>query len=393
MWQSIQLNTLQSPGIKHIFDLAKHLEQTRKIYHLEIGQPYFSLPDFIKSAIYETAREDVFSYVPSRGDYHTCQVLCQWLNDRFPQQFSPDQNITFTTGVSEALVAVYAVLLKAGDKILVPTPAWPHYQQVAKLFNAEVIEVPLPAEQNFLLDIALLEKYWDPHCKLLIFNNPNNPTGACYSLDFQRELFAWAKRRNIIVIIDEIYDCYNYNNKFSSALNFPDLLDHTIYLNGFSKSLNLTGLRIGYIIATKELTDAINNVHYYLTLSPSSFGLRVVAKSISSIDLTTFLQQNLLEHKKRFDIVKQAFIDIPKLKLNAASGAFYFYITYPPSFGEANSLCEKLLYETGVALAPGYTFGDDFQHHLRLCYSTNLSDLEYALKQIKVFFGNYTSRS
>ncbi|CAN5394511.1 aminotransferase class I/II-fold pyridoxal phosphate-dependent enzyme [soil metagenome] len=380
---------LKPSGIRQLFEQAKSLEQSRKIYHLEIGQPYFNPPLFVQEAVSDAVAEGAFRYVENRGDLDTRMALCDWLNSRFPQQLNASENVVFTVGGSEALVAVYAALLNSGDQVLVPTPAWSHYQEAVKLFNAEAIEVPLTEENGFLLNIDTLEKHWHPRCKILILNNPNNPTGVCYSVEFQKELIAWAKRRNLTVLIDEIYDYYNYSNEFASALNIPDLLlDNVIYINGFSKSLGITGLRVGYVLASKLMCNEINKIHQYLTVCASSLSLRVVAKTLRSTQLKGFFEQNLAEHKQRFLMVKESFASMPALKLSKANGAFYYFISFPQSVGDSNAVCQRLLLEKGVALTPGDVFGEGYSHHLRLCYSAELKDLTEALKHIKDFFTN-----
>lgn len=378
--------SLKPSGIRQLFEQAKSLEQTRKIYHLEIGQPYFNPPSFIQEAATAAIAEGAFRYVENRGDLDTRVALCNGLNQRFPQQLLPQENVVFTVGGSEALVTVYAALLNAGDQVLVPTPAWSHYQETAKLFNATAIEVPLSEENGFILSVELLEKYWAPRCKLLILNNPNNPTGVCYGIDFQKELFAWAKKRQITVLVDEIYDSYDYANEFASALNISDLFDNVIYINGFSKSIGITGLRVGYVLAAKAICDAINKVHQYLTVCASALSLRVVAKTLRSPRLDDFLTQNVAEHKQRYLMVKDACATVPTLQLSKATGAFYYFISFPEQLGDSHTICQRLLLEKGVALTPGSVFGEDYNHHLRLCYSAELADLTAALQHIKDFF-------
>lgn len=381
---------LKPSGIRAINSQAKTLEKTRKVFHLELGQPYFDPSNFIKPAI-ETALSEglnnkLFAYIPNKGDDASRATLSQWLTAHYPNDIDPDNEVIFTTGCSEALVAIYGALLDNHSEVLVPTPAWPHYLEAAKLFQAKAVPVPLCSQNGFQLTLDQLDATYTEKTKLLVINNPNNPTGVCYSLDFQTELLAWARQKNIVVLFDEIYSTYSYDDTFTSVLNHPGLLDdNAIYMNGFSKSLGVPGLRVGYLLAKKPLCDEINKIHQYLTVSTSSLSLKIVANAIKLPELNNYLSQQCCDHQQRNQLVHEA-LQQSSLKLSKAAGAFYFFIEYPEEFGPSKEVCSKILQTHGVALCPGDIFGDEFKHHFRLCFSTSQEDLMEALGHIKNFF-------
>lgn len=382
-----RVNQLVSSGIRVIFNKAKALEQEgKKVYHFEIGRPDFSPPKLVQESLVEAVKEQNFFYQPNRGTLKARQIVCQELSQQYSLTIDPE-DMVFTCGASEAVANCILGLIEEGDEVIIPTPAWPHYSQLVKFAGGQVKEVTTKSDNGYVLKVEDVQNQISKKTKLLVINNPSNPTGALLSEEIVCELVELAKQNDFIIIFDEIYDNYfNTQSSFPSILKNIQNFDNIIYLNGFSKNLSMTGLRLGYFISNKELTNQLNKVHQYFTVCANSLSMRAIEKSWGQTEVISFLQEKKQEYKERLALAKSVLGKVKGLKIGNPQGAMYIFVEYPESFGDDVRLCSQVLEECGVALVPGSVFGESYTHHFRLAYTCSLSDLKEGLEKLSHFF-------
>jgi aspartate/methionine/tyrosine aminotransferase len=377
---------LESSGIRKIFDMAKDRDKFTKIAHFEIGRPHFSPPKFVKDAILAAVDQDDFHYTPSRGTSELRSAICNELRLSRSLDYCATHETIVTVGASEGVAMTFASLLSPGDEVIVPTPAWPHYKNLAKFFEAKFIEVPTNASNDYRIDVSEVKKAITSKTKLLVLNNPSNPTGSVHPKKTLEGVLQLAQEHSFFVLADEIYDHFAEQQDYCSFPSLHGAKEVTIYINGFSKAFGMTGLRIGYLCAPKDLISQLTKVHQYLTVCSSSLSQRAALEALTNSESKTFLSEIRSEYKSRLDKCRSLLRRCDKLKLGNPTGAMYFFIEYPAVYGASHDVCMKLVEKHDVAVVPGVVFGDSFDHHFRLAYTPERAELEIGIEKILDFF-------
>lgn len=332
------------------------------VFDLSTGEPEFPMPGHISEAISDSLKLGKTRYTAVAGILELRVALGKELERKTGQVFDPESEILVTNGGKQGLFAACACLLEEGDEALVPIPYWVSYPQMVKLAGATPVFV-MPGE-NLKISPAVLRGMITPRTKLLILNSPSNPSGAVYSMEELRALGAVVRGTDVIVLWDAVYDEVYFNG--SSAPEWlvanPDLVDQTVYVNSFSKTFAMTGLRVGYVAARGELVGAFlrhQNQSTSNVCSPAQYGaLAALAGS------REFIQDWAGSYRRRAGMFVESLIRVPGVGVPCRpEGAFYVLadvlgvIEARGGFRTAEDFAAALIEQTGVAVVPGDAFG------------------------------------
>lgn len=346
---------------------------------LTLGQPDFQVPEKIKKAMIKAIEDGKTTYTANAGIDELREEISKFLNGSFNIDFKRD-DIIITVGGSEGLYASMTAILNPGDKVLIPSIAYPAYENISKILGCEVINYDL--NKDFSVNIESLKEGIKKGGKLIILSYPSNPTGALLSKKGRDELVSIIKENDILVLTDEIYSSLCFEDEYYSVAQCKEIKDKLIYVSGFSKMFSMTGLRIGYVACSKIIYDQIIKVHQYnssCATSISQFGALEGLKSCMN-DV-----ENMKESfKERMGFTYKRLIDMG-LDVEKPKGAFYIYPNISKFGLKSEEFCHSLLREAKVACVPGCAFGKGGEGYIRISYCYSKDKLKIALDNLESF--------
>jgi aminotransferase len=373
---SNNVTNIEISGIRKFYN--KIIEVPEAI-SLTLGQPDFNVPENIKNAMIRAIVENKTTYTSNAGIIELREKISQFLND-YGISFEADE-ICLTIGGSEGLLSVFTTFINKGDKVMIPTPAYPAYESCIKLLGGQVVEYNL--NDDFSINFQELEEKLDlVEPKLIIVSYPSNPTGAVLTKEDRDKLYELLISRETIIITDEIYSSLCFDENYYSISQFPSLKSKTILVSGFSKMFSMTGLRLGYVCANKVFMDQIMKVHQYnVSCAPS------IVQWGAYEGLKTCLED--VEHmKNEFNRRKKYVYDrLVAMGMDTANpkGAFYIFPSISKYKISSDEFCERLLKEGKLAVVPGSAFGTGGEGYIRISYSYSMEVLEEALNRLEKF--------
>ena len=387
MQYSKKILTLEESNTLAISALAQSLKKEGKeIINLSTGEPDFDTPQAIKDTAIKAINDGFSKYTAVSGIAELKSAISDKLLRDNSLSYSPNE-IIVSNGAKHSLFNAFGAILDAGDEVIIPSPYWVSYPEIAKYNQAIPIFLPTTQENHFKITPEQLRSALTPRTKLLILNSPSNPTGSLYSKEELIALGEVLKGSNVWVISDEIYEKLTYSESFTSLASLSqDLLQRTITINGLSKSTAMTGWRMGYLAnKDKTLIKAIDNLQGNSTSNINSF---TQMASITALSPSIESQINAMKEKfrERRDFAFAQCSNIPSLSLNLPDGAFYLFINIQKEQrfgGDSMKFCKALLEEQGVALVPGVAFGVD--GFVRMSFATSLEILKRGFEKITQF--------
>ncbi len=366
-------------GIRRFFDIAATMED---VISLGIGEPDFDTPEPIIRAGIESLERGETHYTSNSGLIELRRAIAEQMDKLYGQTYNPASEILVTVGVSEALYLAMAALLDAGDEIIFPEPSFVSYAPSAQLVSAVPVTVPTRAENGFQLLPADIEEAVTERTKALFIASPNNPTGTVMSRECLNEIAAVAKKHNLVVISDEIYDRLVYGVEHTCFASLPGMYQRTVVLGGFSKAYAMTGWRIGYVVGPAELVSEMRKVHQYLIMSAPTPSQWAALKALEIGE--PFIQEMHAEYDRRRRLIVGGLNDIG-LACVEPHGAFYAFPSIEITGLDDNAFAEQLLQEEHVAVVPGRAFGASGAGFVRMSYATAYEKIEQALEKIARF--------
>jgi len=363
------------------------------VISLSVGEPDFNTPNNVKDAAKKALDENYTRYSPVPGYPELRQAIVNKLKNENGLDYEPSQ-IVVSTGAKQSLSNVILTLINPGDEVIIPTPYWVSYSEMVVLAEGKSVFIDTDIDSDFKITPEQLEAAITPKTKLFMFSSPCNPTGSVYSKD---ELAALAKvfekHPNIFILSDEIYEHINFIDKHESIAQFEAIRDRVIIVNGFSKAFAMTGWRLGYIAANKEIAAANDKLQGQTTSGTCSIAQRagIIAYSDGLESVNEMKEAFLRRRQLVYDLLN----DIPGVKTNLPEGAFYFFPEISSFFGKKNAhgnvikdssdLALYLLNEGHVATVGGDSFGNN--NYIRLSYAASDDALKEALRRIKEALG------
>lgn len=382
------MKNLPSSGIRLVFDQAQALEKCgHEISHLEIGRPDWPPPPSLNQQTVQAISDGFIHYIANRGIPELRAAISEDTALRTGVRYDPDTELIVTTGASEGLAMCALAFLDPGDEMIIPEPAWPHYKATAALANARAVTIPLDHATGFELDPGRIRDAITAKTKIVVINNPNNPTGAVYSRDSLKEIVALAEKHGFFILADEVYQDYVYpGHDFHSLATLCNGSDRLILLNSLSKSYAMTGYRVGYIAAAPEISDTLNKIHQYLTVCGTAFAQKGAAALFSDPARQTYLSKIKGAFAARLAPWLEAFQGAPHFQFSPPKGAFYIFPKIDFNAMSGMEFCTYALNEAHVAMVPGSVFGEDFSQYARISYGLDVPTQEKAVKRLLELF-------
>lgn len=357
------------------------------VINLSFGEPDFKTPQYIKDAAIEAMEKDFTYYTPVSGYPELRKAIAEKLKRENNLDFNFDQ-IVVSTGAKQALANALMVMLNSGDEVIIPTPYWVSYSEMVKLAEGESVYINATAAHDFKITAEELEAAITPKTKLFMFSSPCNPTGSVYNKEELASLAkVFEKYPNIYIISDEIYEHINFVGGHESIAQFSSIKDRVIVINGFSKAFAMTGWRIGYLAASKEIADAADKLQGQITSGTCSITQRAgIAACNGGLESVNEMRDAFL---KRRGIVYDLLSQIEGLEVNLPDGAFYFFPNVASFFGKsvngqqintAEELSLYLLNDAHVSTVTGEAFGNE--ECIRISYAASEDELREACKRI-----------
>lgn len=362
---------------------ARALEATgRTVIHLEIGEPDFDTPRFIRQAAAEALEEGWTHYGPSAGLPEFRRTIADvWRAERdIPCDF---ENVVVTPGAKPIMFFVMMALLEEGDEVLYPNPGFPIYESVANFLNARPVPLHLKEENGFDLDLRELEQKITPRTRLLVINSPHNPTGSVLKPETVQGIAALARKHSFHVLSDEIYARIQYEGRHLSIASLPGMAERTIVLDGFSKTFSMTGWRLGFGIMDKPLAVHVARLMTNSNSCTASFIQRAGMAALTGPQGE--MHAMVAEFRRRRDAMVAGLNRIPGIRCLMPQGAFYVFPNITGTGMSSRTLATALLEEAGVACLAGTSFGAHGEGFLRFSTANSLPNLERALHLVGEF--------
>lgn len=356
------------------------------------GEPDFNTPDYINAAAKKAIDIGFTKYTPASGTPQLKKAICEKFLKDNGLYYEPEQ-IVVSSGAKSSLYHAICAMVNPGDEVILPTPYWLTYPELIGLAQGKTVYVDCVKENGYKMTADRLEKAITEKTKCVIINSPNNPTGAVYSEDELKSIAKVIEKHGLYVISDEIYEklVYGGAKHYSIACCSDYMKEHTVVVNGVSKSYSMTGWRIGYFAAPRDIAKAAASMQSHTASNPCSISQYASVEALTSPESDKFIS----EMQKTFDERRKYMVEVLQNTENVVciepKGAFYVFADVSACYGKkfngapingSLSFADAAL-NKGVAVVPGLAFGDD--KCIRLSYAISLADIKEGLERLKLF--------
>lgn len=375
-----RMSVMSGEGALSVYAHAKELEaQGRSIIHLELGEPDFHPGPSVIEAATKALAEGKDRYCPVVGIPELREELAAYLQRTRRISVSPS-NIVIAPGCKAILFFAMMALLEPGDEVLFPDPGFPGYPSITLGLGAVPVPFVLSSGNQFQPDLKEIASKITRRTRMLITNSPGNPTGTVYTDQIQRGLAQLAVEHDLWVLSDEIYARIVYGGEYMSMLRYPGMQERAVIIDGFSKSFAMTGWRVGYAVAPREVTAALAMmaVNSYTCVAEFTQYAGVVA--LQDPDGTT--PKMVAEFARRRQQFVHDLNQIPGFRCQAPEGAFYAWVDIRGTGTSAEEVCRILLEDAGVAAIPGAAFGIAGKDFVRFSFASSVANLREATERI-----------
>jgi len=369
-------------GIRKYFDLINEMED---VISLGIGEPDFVTPWNIREEGIYSLEKGYTNYSSNAGAIELRREICRYMERRFNLKYSPEEEVLVTVGGSEAIDLAIRALATIGDEVIIPEPSFVAYKGCTLFVGATPVSLRLKSENEFRLKREDLEKVITGKTKVLILAYPNNPTGAIMQYDDYADIVDFLEDKEIMIISDELYAELTYEGQHVSIANFDQMKDRTIVINGFSKAFAMTGWRIGFVCAHRDIMEQMKKIHQYAVMCAPTTAQYAAIEALKNSD--DEVADMVKEYNRRRRLVLNGFRGIG-LDCFEPKGAFYVFPDIRKTGMTSDEFCERLLMEEKVLMVPGNAFGECGEGFVRATYATSTENLTEAIKRT----GRFLSR-
>jgi aspartate/methionine/tyrosine aminotransferase len=387
MTPSVASSALSVPHsrIRELAEIAMGMDGVLKLYFGESNVP---TPDYIKRAAQKAMADGFTFYTENAGLPSLRNSLARYYKEVHGVELDPTAEFVVTASGVQALSLAIRCVIDPGDEALVLTPAWPNGASNVALANGLAIQIAQPLiGDRYDIDFTALEAAVTPRTRLLLYTSPSNPLGWVATVDDQRRLLDFARRHQLWLMADEVYERLNYTGPkpttpAPSILKLATRDDAVIVIQSFSKSYCMTGWRLGWLVARRDLVARATQLNEFVVSHASSFVQR--AGETALLWGETILCEMLMRLKENRDFCLNALSKMPGVTVPKPDGAFYLF---PKIEGAEDSFdfCKRLLMDTKVGLAPGVAFGAGGEGSVRICYAADRPILEQAMARLSMF--------
>ena len=380
---SDRVKSIAPSGIRKFFDLLNSMEG---VISLGIGEPDYTTPWHIREAAIYSMEKGMTMYTSNSGIPEVRQELSRYLKKRFDLEYDWNSELLITVGVSEALDLVMRAILNPGDEVIMPDPSYVSYPACVHLAGGVPVSIPTYEENDFEISASDIEARITAKTKAILLGYPANPTGAVMPHDKLQKIAELARKHDILMIVDEIYSQLIYGAEHTCIAALPGMQEHTVLLNGFSKSFAMTGWRIGYAAAGKPIIAAMTKIHQYTIMCASTMAQMAALETMKAGEQDVIDMVEDYNHRRLVTV--KGLRDIG-LSCFEPKGAFYAFPSIKSTGMSSEEFAEKLLMEEKVAVVPGTAFGPSGEGYVRCCYATSLKEIEEALVRMKRFLDRH----
>lgn len=376
---SMRAQEIPPSGIRKFFDLVLTMDD---VISLGVGEPDFRTPwNICESGIY-SVEQGVTSYTSNRGLQTLRDALSRYIAQHYNLRYDSNEEMIITTGVSEALDIAVRAIVDPGDEVLIAQPSYVSYGPCVTLAGGTPVPVRCTEKDRFRLNPDILAEQVTSKTKALIINFPNNPTGGVMSGSHLKAVADIVIDHDLVLISDEVYAELTYEAHHCAAATVSDLWERTITLNGFSKAYAMTGWRIGYLCAPKDLCDAALKIHQYVMLCAPVMGQVGALEALRSAEEEKNSMVNEYRLRRNMFVAGLNRIGLP---CHVPEGAFYAFPSVEKTGLSDVEFAEQLLKDQKVAVVPGSVFGEGGEGHVRCAYAVSRKGLTGALERMDAF--------
>ena len=371
---------MKPSGIRKFFDIVRTMEGA---ISLGVGEPDFDTPWFVREeGIYSLERGRTF-YTSNSGLTELKEEIAKYLRRRFGVSYDPESEVMVTVGGSEGIDLACRAVLNQGDEVIIPQPCYVSYEPCVTLADGIPVTLELKEKDRFKLMPEDLEAKITPNTKMVVLPFPNNPTGSIMTEEELRKIAEVAIRHDLLVLTDEIYTELTYNDrKPASITQIPGMKERTILINGFSKAYAMTGWRLGYACAPKEIMQQMVKIHQFAIMCAPTTSQYAAVAALREGDEEVARMRESYNQRRRFVLKRLEEIGIPCFE---PEGAFYLFPNISRFGMDCETFATELLKSEKVAVVPGNAFGDCGEGFVRISYAYSLKQLKEALRRIENF--------
>ncbi|MDR9793925.1 MAG: aminotransferase A [Bacillaceae bacterium] len=363
-------------GIRAFFNIVSNYDD---VVSLTIGQPDFPTPSHIKEAAKQAIDDNYTTYTHNAGLIDVREAACQFVHKKYHLSYDPGSEVIVTIGASQAIDIALRTILEPGTEVMLPGPVYPGYEPIIQLCGAIPVYVDT-TKNKFKLTADLIKQNITEKTRCIILPYPSNPTGVTFTAEELIEIADAVRGKDIFILADEIYSELTYDAPHTSIASF--LREQTIVVNGLSKSHSMTGWRIGFLFAPKDITKHMLKVHQYNVSCASSISQKAAYNALTE----GFHDGQIMkkEYEKRLEYVYGRLVAMG-FEVVKPSGAFYLFPSIQ-SFGQSSfDFALELVEKAGVAVVPGSAFSKFGEGFIRISYAYSTKELEKALDRLEHF--------
>jgi len=380
-----RMSRLGTEGAFEVLAKARRLEADgKRIVHLEIGEPDFATPDNIIEAGISALQNGFTHYTPASGIMETRKAVADFVTRMLKTDVDPTE-VVLVPGSKNVLLFTLLACIEPGDEVIIPDPAYPAYHSQVNFIGAIPRLVKLREETGFRMDLDELRSQITPKTRLVIINTPQNPTGGVLTEEDIKTICELVQEHDLMLVSDEIYSQLVYGFHHVSPLSQPGMRERTVLMDGLSKSYAMTGWRLGYAVAPRELAAKLDTLMINSSSCAAGFTQMAAIEALSTDESERAVHRMVKVFEHRRNLVVDGLNALPGVRCAKPQGAFYAFPNIEGTgFGE-RELAERLLTEAGVAVLPGTAFGEGGKGFIRLAYTQSEDELTEGLNRIRGF--------
>lgn len=373
------IKTIEPSGIRKFFDIVSEMEDA---ISLGVGEPDFDTPWHIRDeGIYSLEKGRTF-YTSNAGLKELKIEISKYLYRKYGMKYNYNNEIMVTVGGSEGIDMALRAMLDPGDEVIIPQPSYVSYEPCTVLAGGKPVIVELKEENEFRLTAEELEEAITPKSKILIMPFPNNPTGAVMELNDIEAIAKVVKEHDLYIITDEIYSELTYLEKHVSIASLPGMKERCVLINGFSKAYAMTGWRLGYACAPKEILSQMLKIHQFAIMCAPTTSQYAAVEAMKNGDADVVRMRDQYNERRRYLLHR---LKNMGLKCFEPFGAFYIFPSIKEFGMTSDEFATELLNSKKVAVVPGTAFGKSGEGFVRISYAYSIDDLKTALGRIEEF--------
>ena len=388
-WINEKAKTLRQGAIRAMFDKASTMDN---VISMGIGEPDMATPELVCRAGNEALEKGITHYTPNAGTPALRRAIAEKSNLK-GVGYDPTTEIIITNGGMGALSLLFLVLLNPGDEVLIQDPQWLNYVAQVRYCGGEAVRVPTDLEHNFTMQPEAIEQRITPRTKALMINSPNNPTGSVMSRADMEQIAAIAKKHDLLIIADEVYNTLLYGTEpYLSIAELPGMKDRCVVINSFSKSYAMTGWRIGYSLGPEHITKVMSNYVSHSTAAPSTLSQWAAVEALNGPQDTVETMRQAFEQRRNYMVERVNSMEL--VSCLKPEGAFYIMMNIRKVLGKkiggvvidnCDTFASQLLEKGLVAVVPGSGFeAPDF---VRWSYATSMENIKEGMDRLEKFLG------